>query len=53
VSLTVTGAVLDGERVGVRCGDGRIAAIGPDVIATPGDETIAADGDDALPQQRR
>jgi 5-methylthioadenosine/S-adenosylhomocysteine deaminase len=42
--LTATGAVLDGETVGVRCEDGRIAAIGPDVVALPGDETIAAGG---------
>ena len=30
MALTVTGAVLDGERVGLRCEDGRIAAIGPE-----------------------
>jgi 5-methylthioadenosine/S-adenosylhomocysteine deaminase len=44
MSLTVTGAVLDGETVGVRCEEGRIAAIGPEVVADPGDETIAAGG---------
>jgi 5-methylthioadenosine/S-adenosylhomocysteine deaminase len=44
VPLTVTGAVLDGEAVGVRCVDGRIAAIGPDVAPEPGDETIAGGG---------
>lgn len=44
MSLTVTGAVLDGASVGVRCEDGRIAAIGPEVTAAPGDETIAAEG---------
>jgi len=49
VSLTVTGAVLDGEMVGVRCEGGRIAAIGPDVVAKPGDETIAADGGPLVP----
>jgi 5-methylthioadenosine/S-adenosylhomocysteine deaminase len=42
--LTVTGAVLDGATVGVRCEEGRIAAIGPGIAAEPGDETIAADG---------
>jgi 5-methylthioadenosine/S-adenosylhomocysteine deaminase len=42
--LAVTGAVLDGETVGVRCEQGRIAAIGPEVVAGPGDETIAAGG---------
>jgi len=44
VALTVTGAVLDGETVGVRCEDGRIAAIGPEVVARIGDETIDAAG---------
>ncbi len=42
--LTVTGAVLDGETVGVRCEEGRIAALGPEVAARPGDETIEASG---------
>jgi 5-methylthioadenosine/S-adenosylhomocysteine deaminase len=44
VTLTVLGAVLDGERVGVRCADGRIAALGPDVTAEPGDHTVEAGG---------
>ncbi len=43
-SLTVTGAVLDGERVGLRCEEGRIVALGPEVEAEPGDETIDAGG---------
>jgi len=42
--LTVTGAVLDGETVGVRCVGGEIAALGPAVTAEPGDETIDAAG---------
>jgi 5-methylthioadenosine/S-adenosylhomocysteine deaminase len=42
--LAVSGAVLGGETVGLRCEDGRIAAIGPDVSPHPGDETIAAAG---------
>jgi len=42
--LTVTGAILDGETVGLRCAEGKIAALGPDVTAEPGDETIEADG---------
>jgi 5-methylthioadenosine/S-adenosylhomocysteine deaminase len=42
--LAVTGAVLDGETVGVRCVDGAIAALGPEVAAEPGDETIDAGG---------
>jgi 5-methylthioadenosine/S-adenosylhomocysteine deaminase len=44
MALTVTGAVLDGEAVGVRCEDRRIEAIGPGVAPKPGDEAIAADG---------
>jgi len=42
--LTVTGAVLDGESVGVRCVDGEIAALGLGVTPEPGDETIDAAG---------
>jgi 5-methylthioadenosine/S-adenosylhomocysteine deaminase len=42
--LAVSGTVLDGERVGLRCVDGTIAALGPDVVAEPGDETIEAAG---------
>jgi 5-methylthioadenosine/S-adenosylhomocysteine deaminase len=42
--LAVTGAVLDGETVGLRCVGGTIAALGPDVTAEPGDETIEAAG---------
>jgi 5-methylthioadenosine/S-adenosylhomocysteine deaminase len=43
-ALAVRGAVLDGQRVGLRCEAGRIAAIGPEVEPEPGDETIDADG---------
>lgn len=43
-ALTVTGAVLEGESVGVRCVDGRIEALGPDVAPQAGDETIDAAG---------
>lgn len=42
--LTVVEAVLEGETVGVRCVDGRIAAIGPGVTPEGGDETIDAAG---------
>jgi 5-methylthioadenosine/S-adenosylhomocysteine deaminase len=49
MSLTVENALLDGERVGIRCEDGAIAAIGPDVAAEPGDETIDAGGAHLLP----
>ncbi len=43
--LVVTDARLDGERVGLRCGDdGTIAALGPDVVAAPGEEALDAAG---------
>jgi 5-methylthioadenosine/S-adenosylhomocysteine deaminase len=42
--LTVVGAVLDGEEVGVRCESGTIAALGHGVEPDPGDETIDAAG---------
>ncbi|HEX8958474.1 MAG TPA: amidohydrolase [Solirubrobacterales bacterium] len=42
--LTVLDASLDGEAVGLRCEDGAIAALGPEVAAQPGDETIDAAG---------
>jgi 5-methylthioadenosine/S-adenosylhomocysteine deaminase len=44
MALTVSGAVLDGASVGLRCEDGLIAALGPEVAARPGDETIEASG---------
>jgi 5-methylthioadenosine/S-adenosylhomocysteine deaminase len=44
MGLAVTGAVLDGETVGLRCEGGRIAALGPKVVAESGDETIEAGG---------
>jgi len=42
--LAVLGAALEGEEVGVRCVDGTIAALGPEVAPEPGDETIDAKG---------
>jgi 5-methylthioadenosine/S-adenosylhomocysteine deaminase len=42
--LTVTGAVLDGAAVAVRCVDGRVAALGAGVSPEAGDETIDAAG---------
>ncbi len=42
--LTVTNAVLDGERIGLRAVDGTITALGRDVVADPGDEILDADG---------
>jgi 5-methylthioadenosine/S-adenosylhomocysteine deaminase len=47
--LAVTGAVLSGETVGLRCEGGLIAAIGPKVSPEPGDETIDADGMPLVP----
>jgi 5-methylthioadenosine/S-adenosylhomocysteine deaminase len=44
MALTVSGAKLGGETVGVRCEDGRIEAIGPEVVARLGDERIDAGG---------
>lgn len=49
MTLTVENALLDGERVGVRCLDGAIEAIGPGVAAQPGDETIDAGGAHLVP----
>jgi 5-methylthioadenosine/S-adenosylhomocysteine deaminase len=49
MSLAVTGATLDGETVGLRCADGTIAAIGPDVVAEASDETIDAAGMPLVP----
>jgi len=44
VTLTVTGATLGAETVGMRCVDGLIAELGPGVSARPDDETIDAGG---------
>jgi 5-methylthioadenosine/S-adenosylhomocysteine deaminase len=49
VALTVENALLDGERVGVRCVDGAIAALGPRVVAEPRDEVIDAGGAHLVP----
>jgi 5-methylthioadenosine/S-adenosylhomocysteine deaminase len=49
MTLAVENALLDGERVGVRCADGTIAAIGPDVAAEPGDEALDAGGAHLVP----
>jgi 5-methylthioadenosine/S-adenosylhomocysteine deaminase len=42
--LAISGVVLGGEAVGVRCESGRIAALGPGVGPEPGDERIDAAG---------
>jgi 5-methylthioadenosine/S-adenosylhomocysteine deaminase len=44
VALTVTNAILDGDRVGLRAAEGRISALGPGVEPEPGDETLDAAG---------
>ncbi len=42
--LAISGAVREGETVGLRCEGGTIAAIGPDVVPVDGDEVIDAAG---------
>lgn len=49
MALTVENARLDGETVGLRCEDGRIAALGPDVAAQDGDEVLEARGGHLVP----
>jgi 5-methylthioadenosine/S-adenosylhomocysteine deaminase len=44
VSLAITGALLDGETVGLRVEDGVISELGPSVEPRTGDEVIDADG---------
>jgi 5-methylthioadenosine/S-adenosylhomocysteine deaminase len=44
LSLAVVDAALDGQVVGLRAEDGRIAALGPGVEAGEGDEVIDAGG---------
>ncbi len=47
--LMVSGALVGGETVGVRCVDGAIEAIGADVAPQPGEETIDAAGAPLVP----
>ena len=49
MTLTIANALLGGERVGLRCEDGTIAALGPDVAAAPGDEATDAGGAHLVP----
>ena len=49
MTLVVTNALLGGERVGVRCEDGVIAALGVDVAARDGDEVLDARGAHLVP----
>jgi 5-methylthioadenosine/S-adenosylhomocysteine deaminase len=47
--LAVRNATVGGETVGLRCADGAIEAIGPDVAPQAGDETIDAGGRPLVP----
>ncbi|HWO83318.1 MAG TPA: amidohydrolase [Solirubrobacterales bacterium] len=49
MTLAVENALLGGERVGVRCEDGKIAALGHEVAPQPGDERLDAGGAHLLP----
>ena len=49
MGLTVENALFDGETVGLRCEEGKIAALGADVVAHPGDEAIDAGGAHLVP----
>ena len=49
MSLAVSNALLDGELVGLRVDDDRIAAVGAGVEAEPGDDVIDAAGMALLP----
>jgi len=49
VSLAVTGALYQGERVGLRADNGLIAELGPDVSPQPGDYLIDGAGTILVP----
>ena len=50
MALAVAGAILSGERVGLRAiADGTIAELGPEVTPEPGDEVIDGSGMALLP----
>ena len=49
MSLAVTGAIVEGETVALRCEDGEIAEIGPQVRAAAGDEVLDAGGGALVP----
>ena len=48
-ALTITGGRVDGVDAGLRCEDGLICAIGPELTPLPGDEVIDASGGEILP----
>lgn len=47
--LAITDALLDGAAVGLRCEEGTIVALGPEVEPEPGDEAIDAGGAHLVP----
>jgi 5-methylthioadenosine/S-adenosylhomocysteine deaminase len=47
--LVITGAKLDDETVGLRCDDGLISAVGPDVEPEAGDELVDGSGMALIP----
>jgi 5-methylthioadenosine/S-adenosylhomocysteine deaminase len=49
MSLAVTGATLDGRRVGLRAAGGRIAEVGEDVVPEDGDEVVDGSGTALVP----
>src|SRR5215212_84585 len=49
MGLTVENALFGGDGVGLRCEEGRIAALGPEVTPQPGDETLDARGAHLVP----
>lgn len=49
MSLAVTGAVLDGEAVGLRAEDGLITDLGSEVAPRPADEVVDAGGAPLVP----
>jgi 5-methylthioadenosine/S-adenosylhomocysteine deaminase len=49
MTLAVENALMDGERVALRCAEGTIAALGPEVAPEAGDERLDAGGAHLLP----
>ena len=49
MTLTVTGATLEGREIGLRAEEGRIAELGPEVEAGQADEVIEAGGMPIVP----
>lgn len=47
--LAIVATTVGGVEVGIRCEDGRLAALGPDVVPRPGDEVLDGRGTAAVP----